>query len=86
MTQHSRMRPGRLLEQSQKQVCAGKQDRGLGKGSACSARVTEEEHIEETSQMLLVLKCHNPGRARLLGKNLAEAAISKDGIFPASHC
>lgn len=57
---------------------------GLGKGDVCSAGVTEKKHIEETSQKLLVLKCHNPGRARLLGKNLAEAAISKDGIFPAS--
>lgn len=59
---------------------------GLGKGDVCSAGVTEKKHIEETSQKLLVLKCHNPGRARLLGKNLAEAAISKDGIFPASDC
>lgn len=64
----------------------GRQDGGLGKGDACRAGVTEEKHIEGTSQMLLVLKCHNPGRARLLGKNLAEAAISKDGIFPASDC
>lgn len=75
------MTPGRLLEQNQEHVCAGKQHGGLGKGDACTAGVTEEKHIEEPSQMLLVLKCHNPGRARLLGKNLEEAAISKDGLF-----
>lgn len=83
MTQHSRMSTGRLLEQNQKHVCAVKQDQGLGRVMCCCDRRLV---IGETSQKLLVLKCHNPGRARLLGKNLAEAAISKDGIFLASDC
>lgn len=59
---------------------------GLGKDDVCSAGVLEEKHIEETSKMLSMLKCHNPGRTRLLRKNLAKAAISKDRIFPASDC
>lgn len=77
MTLHSRMSTGRLLEQNQKHVCAGKQDRDLGKGDVCSAGVTEEKHIEETSQMLLMLKCHNPGRARLLGKNSRSSKLQR---------
>lgn len=82
MTQHGRMSTGRLLEPNQKRLC-WETGRGLGKGDFCSAGVTEEKHTEETSHKL---KCHYPGRARLLGKNLAKAAISKDGIFPASDC
>lgn len=46
------MSPGRLLDQNQKHVCSGKTGLGLGKGHVCSAGVTEEKHIEETSQMV----------------------------------
>lgn len=82
MTQHSRMSTGGLLEQSQRHVCAGKLGRGSGKDDVCSAGVIEEKHTEETSQMLLMLNCHSPGRAKLLRKTLAEAAISKRWDFP----
>jgi len=36
--------------------------------------------------MLTVPNCSGPGTARLLRKHLAEAAISKNGIFSAPDC
>lgn len=50
------------------------------------ADVRGEKHAEETSQMLTVPNCSGLGRARLLRKHLAEAAISKARLFSALDC
>lgn len=75
-----------LCWKNRKEIQGGRCLLFCGSGRQHMARVPEEQHAEEASQIVTVPNCSGPGRARLLRKHLAEAAISKDGIFSALDC